>query len=82
MICGHEVDFLIVGTPIVLECDGWEFHDKRRQRFENDRRRAVELTAAGYITVRFTWTMLTRQPQWVATKVVEAVRRWAPHLLP
>jgi very-short-patch-repair endonuclease len=82
VICGHEVDFHIVGTPIVLECDGWEWHDKRRVKFENDRFRGVELTAAGYITVHFTWTMLTRQPQWVATKVIEAVRRWAPHLVP
>ena len=24
----YEVDFRIVGTPIVLECDGWEFHAK------------------------------------------------------
>jgi very-short-patch-repair endonuclease len=82
VICGHEVDFHIAGTPIVLECDGWEWHDKRRLKFERDRFRGVELTAAGYITVRFTWTMLTRQPQWVATKVIEAVRQWAPHLVP
>jgi very-short-patch-repair endonuclease len=81
VIAGHEVDFLIVGTPIVLECDGWEFHDKRRHKFERDRRSGVELTAAGYIIVHFTWTMLTRQPQWVAAKVIEAVRRWAPHVL-
>ena len=82
VIAGYEVDFLIIGTPIVLECDGWEFHDKRRHKFESDRIRGTELTAAGYVVVHFTWTMLTRQPQWVATKVIEAVRRWSPHLLP
>jgi very-short-patch-repair endonuclease len=81
-IAGYEVDFLIVGTPIVLECDGWEFHDKRRRKFERDRMRGIELTAAGYVVVHFTWTMLTRQPQWVASKVIEAVPRWAPHLVP
>ena len=27
-VAGVEVDFRIVGTPIVLECDGWEFHAK------------------------------------------------------
>ena len=80
VICGYEADFQIIGSPIVLECDGWEFHDKRRHKFEEDRRRGIELTAAGYVTVRFTWTMLTRQPQWVATKVIDAVRRWAPFL--
>jgi very-short-patch-repair endonuclease len=81
VICGHEVDFLIDGTPIVLECDGWEFHDKRRHQFERDRLRGIDLTTAGFITVHFTWRMLNRQPQWVATKVIEAVRQWAPHLL-
>jgi very-short-patch-repair endonuclease len=81
VIDGYEVDFLIEGTPIVLECDSWEFHDKRRHKFERDRRRRVDLTAAGWVVVPFTWRMLTRHPQWVATRVVEAVRRWAPHVL-
>lgn len=76
-ILGYEVDFHVTGTPIVLECDGWEFHDKRRAKFERDRRQDAELTAAGYITVRFTWTMLTRQPQWVASMIGNAVRRWS-----
>jgi very-short-patch-repair endonuclease len=77
IVHGYEVDFLVVGTPIVLECDGWEFHDKRRDRFEGDRRKDAELTAAGFIVVRFTWSTLTRQPQWVASMVTNAVRRWA-----
>ena len=77
VISGYEVDFWVIDTPIVLECDGWEFHDKRRHRFEYDRQRNAELTAAGYIVVHFTWTMLTRQPQWVATMVRNAVARWS-----
>lgn len=76
VICGHEVDFRVVGTPIVLECDGWEWHDKRREKFERSRRQDLELTAAGFITVRFTWTMLRRQPQWVAAMIRRAVARW------
>ena len=77
IIMGYEVDFWFVGTPIVLECDGWEFHDKRRERFERDRKRDAELTAAGYITVRFTFTMLTRQPKWVVAMVRTALARWS-----
>ena len=77
---GYEVDFRVVGTPVLLECDGWEFHDKRRDRFERDRRRDAELVAAGYVVIRFTYMMLTRQPQWVATQIRSAVRRWAPSL--
>jgi len=40
--------------------------------------REAELTTAGYVVVRFTYTMLTRQPQWVASMVHSAFRRWSP----
>jgi very-short-patch-repair endonuclease len=76
-VLGYEVDFLVIGTTIVLECDGWEHHDKRRDNFERDRIRRAELTVAGYIVVHFTWTMLTRQPQWVASMIRGAIDRWA-----
>jgi very-short-patch-repair endonuclease len=76
-ILGYEVDAWIIGTPVVLECDGWEFHDKRRRKFEDDRRRRAELTVAGYIVVHFTWTMLRRQPQWVAAMIRGAIARWS-----
>ena len=82
VIRGFEIDFRVVGTAILLECDGWEFHDKHRARFEGDRRRRNELTAAGWIVVNFTWSMLTRQPQWVATIIADAVRRWATWPVP
>jgi very-short-patch-repair endonuclease len=76
-ILDYEVDAWIIGTPVVLECDGWEFHDKRRRKFEDDRRRRAELTVAGYIVVHFTWTMLKRQPQWVAAMIRGAIARWS-----
>jgi very-short-patch-repair endonuclease len=76
VILGYEVDFWVIDTPIVLECDSWEFHDKRRDRYERDRERDAELTAAGYSTVRFTYSKLTRQPQWVATQIRLAIDRW------
>ncbi|MGH9135541.1 MAG: endonuclease domain-containing protein, partial [Acidimicrobiales bacterium] len=77
VMCGYEVDFRVIGTPVVLECDGWEHHDKRRTNFERDRHRRAELTAAGCIVVNFTWAMLTRQPQWVASMIRGAVERWS-----
>lgn len=82
IICGYEVDFRVVGTAILLECDGWEFHDKQRDRFERDRRRRNELTAAGWIVVNFTWAMLTRQPQWVATIISQALTKWSAWPVP
>jgi very-short-patch-repair endonuclease len=78
VIAGYEVDFWIIGTPIVLECDGWATHGRDRRQFERDRQRDAELTGLGYITVRFTYARLVRQPQWVVDKVRRALARWAP----
>lgn len=75
-LCGYEVDFLVTGTRVVLECDGWEYHDKQRSRFERDRRRDAELAAAGYVVVRFTYVMLMRDPRWVAAMIRQAVRQF------
>jgi very-short-patch-repair endonuclease len=76
IILGHEVDFWVIGTPIVLECDGWGTHGRDRRQFERDRARDAELTANGYITVRFTYRRLTDDPAWVAEKILKAVDRW------
>jgi very-short-patch-repair endonuclease len=82
MVLGYEIDFRIVGTAILLECDGWEYHDRQRAAFERDRHRRNELTAAGWIVVNFTWSMLTRQPQWVATIITNAVAKWGAWPVP
>ena len=79
IVLGYEIDFRVIGTSVLLECDGWEWHDKRRQNFERDRKRRAELVAAGYVVVPFTWTMLKRQPQWVASMIQGAAARWNPN---
>jgi very-short-patch-repair endonuclease len=81
VIEGHEVDFLIVGTPVVVECDGWEFHVKSRDAARRDRERDSKLLAAGYPTVRFTWEHITRRPTFVAQRLATVLRRWAPEVL-
>jgi hypothetical protein len=50
-IAGYEVDFWIIDTPVVLECDGWEYHGVTRAQFERDRDRDAELVTAGYIPI-------------------------------
>jgi very-short-patch-repair endonuclease len=75
-VCGYEVDFLVIGTPVVLECDGWDSHGRHRPLFERDRERTATLVAAGHPVVPFTWRKLTRQPEWVANKVRAAVDQW------
>jgi hypothetical protein len=54
----------------------------QRLHFERDRERRNRLTAAGWIVVNFTWMMLTRHPQWVATIIAEAVRKWSSWPVP
>jgi very-short-patch-repair endonuclease len=80
LIAGFEVDFLIVGTPIVLECDGWEYHAKSREQQSRDAARDATLAAAGFVPVRFTYHQIVRRPAEQARRIRAIVRRWAPGL--
>lgn len=46
-IRGWEVDFRFVGTPVIVECDGWTTHGLDRDQFERDRRKDSDLAIAG-----------------------------------
>lgn len=77
MVAGYEVDFLVVGTRIVLECDGWGSHGLDRDQFEFDRVRNAELLAAGFVTSHFTWRQLTSNPSRVAARIRSVFDQWA-----
>ncbi len=81
VICGYEVDFWIVGSPVVLECDGWDTHGRNRAQFERDRVRDARLATEGYITVRFTHRQLTQRAAQTAERIRAVLQRWAPQLL-
>lgn len=81
-VAGYEVDFLVAGTQVVLECDGWEFHVRSRDQWRRDRERDAELLAAGYATVRFTWEHVTRRAAATARRIEAVIARWAPEALP
>ena len=51
------------------------------RQFEKDRARDAELTALGYVVVRFTYRMLITRPHKVAGPIRRNLERWAPHLL-
>ncbi|CAN5646154.1 type IV toxin-antitoxin system AbiEi family antitoxin domain-containing protein [soil metagenome] len=76
-VAGFEFDFLITGTPIVLECDGWSFHGRTRMQFERDRERDAALMAAGYVPVHFTYWQITKQPTVVARRIEAALHIWS-----
>jgi very-short-patch-repair endonuclease len=77
-IAGYVVDFLIVGTPIVLECDGWEFHAKSRAQQESDAVRDTRLAALGYLCLRFTYHQIVRRPAEQARRIRSVIETWAP----
>lgn len=45
---------LLVGDRLVIEVDGWAFHNSREE-FENDRRRDFELVTRGYLVLRMSY---------------------------
>jgi very-short-patch-repair endonuclease len=80
-IAGFEVDFLVDGTCVVLECDGWEFHGRTRAQFERDRERDQLLGAAGYVAFHFTWRQITRHAARTAARLRALLETWAPEVL-
>ncbi len=78
LIEGWEVDFRVVGTPVLIECDGWMHHGLDHAQFERDRLRDARLAAAGWITLRFTYRAIVRQPAATAARIRAALDRWAP----
>jgi very-short-patch-repair endonuclease len=77
IINGYEVDFRVIGTPVILECDGWMYHGLQHTQFERDHDRDAELTAAGWIIVRFTYRAITTRQQRTAERIASAVARWS-----
>lgn len=76
-----EPDFRVIGTCVLLECDGRKAHDLDDERFDHDRARLQELTGLGWIVVPFTWQQITRHPAGVARRIREVLVTWAPHVL-
>jgi len=77
VIEGREVDFRVIGTPILLECDGWTFHGLNRTAFEHDRESDASLTAAGWIVIRFTYRAVARSPRTTADRIRLNLARWS-----
>lgn len=67
VLAGYEVD-AFWEPNLVVELDGWEWH-KTRRAFEEDRRKAAALEAAGYRVVRFTWRHIQRERDLVAAAI-------------
>jgi very-short-patch-repair endonuclease len=72
-VCGFEVDVLFAEERVIVELDGWSFHNTRRS-FESDRERDAELLARGFVTIRITWEQLVHDPERVAERLWAILR--------
>lgn len=68
-----RVDF-VIGTRLVIEVDGAEFHTGR-EAFERDRARDARLSALGYRVLRFSHRQLISDPALVLRAIVAAIAR-------
>lgn len=71
-IAGWPADFFWPEHKLILEVDGYPFHNHRRA-FERDRRRDAAHVAAGYRVVRVTYRQLREEPLAVAVVIARAL---------
>ncbi|MAT05949.1 MAG: hypothetical protein CL424_12995 [Acidimicrobiaceae bacterium] len=76
-LAGFEVDFHFVGTPVVVECDGWEFHVADREAWIRDRDRDAQLHAAGFVVVRLSRRHILFEPDDTAATLRSVLSRWS-----
>lgn len=72
----YYLDIAFDRWRVVGEVDGWEYHSKP-EVFETDRLRQNALVLNGWLVLRFTWRMLTADPDYVlrTTRQALALRR-------
>lgn len=68
-----RVDVYIPAWSVVIEADGRNWH-LRRTDFENDRRRDNELASRGVQVLRYTYEMLTTEPEHCLHEIAEVGR--------
>jgi very-short-patch-repair endonuclease len=68
----YVIDFAWPADRVLVETDGWATHG-HRAAFEADRARDADLTARGWIVLRFTWRQITDEPLLVAARIARAI---------
>jgi hypothetical protein len=76
IVAGYEVDFQLIGTNVIIECDGWVSHGLDRDQFEFDRDRYGDLTAAGNVVVPVTYRSISQRQAKTAARIRKAYEKW------
>jgi very-short-patch-repair endonuclease len=74
MVAGFSADFCWPEVRLIVEVDGYPFHN-HRPAFERDHRRDIVHKDAGYEVLRFTARQLEEAPIYVATVIARALDR-------
>lgn len=74
---GREADAVFEAEKLIVEVDGWDFHNDRTA-FADDRERDAEALRAGYATIRITSDRLTDTPDREAERLWEILRARRP----
>ncbi len=74
-VAGHEVDFLIEGTGVVVECDGWTYHVGDRRQWERDLDRDAAMHAAGFVVLRRSRRQVLFEPRETADLIRSLIDR-------
>ncbi len=70
----YPVDVAFRRRRVILEVDGYAFHRAENvDQFHRDRAKWSNLVADGWTVLHFTWDHLVYQPEWVLTKVRQAL---------
>lgn len=70
---GYRVDFAFRAERLIVEVDGWRHHGAVKRVWDRDAERDLFLTSQGWLVVRLTWAMLTRQPTKATTRLRAAL---------
>src|ERR1044071_4389503 len=72
----YTADFVIEAddeVTLIVECDGFEFHDRTKEQAARDRRRDRLMLAAGYPTIRFTGSEIHRDGAQCVADIIHVI---------
>jgi hypothetical protein len=73
---GRQLDAFFPEHGVIVELDGWDFHNDRHA-FENDRERDADHLAHGLVTVRITKPRFAANPDREATRLQQVLAQMA-----